>query len=119
MRAFSFNKIKGRRGGGGGGGGLRWPDTIYFLKDRLFTTVFYSNFRPLRCGRLSKKECFKFFKSVLLLRSVRINKNFQQFSRTIEAEVFLHITLSRRWNLKDLRGQVSNKSAPRNFHSKR
>ena len=36
-----------------------------------------------------------------------------------EKKFFLHGTLNRCWNLKDLRDQVSNKSAPHNFHSKR
>ena len=36
-----------------------------------------------------------------------------------EKKFFLHITLNRSWNLKDFRDQVSNKSAPYNFHGKR
>ena len=36
-----------------------------------------------------------------------------------EKKFFLHITLNRCWNLEDFRDQVSNKSAPHNFHSKR
>ena len=37
----------------------------------------------------------------------------------IKKKFFLHINLNRCWNLKDFRDQVSNKSAPHNFHSKR
>ena len=37
-----------------------------------------------------------------------------------EKKFLLHVTLNRCcWNLKDFRDQVSNKSAPHNFHSKR
>ena len=66
-------------------------------------------------------------KSVLLLRSIRIYENFQQFSRTwfskkmriigkMKKKFFLHITMERCWNLKDFRDQVSDKSGPHNFH---
>ena len=66
-------------------------------------------------------------KSVLLLRSIRIYENFQQFSRTwfskkmriigkMKKKFFLHITMDRCWNLKDFRDQVSDKSVPHNFH---
>ena len=33
-----------------------------------------------------------------------------------EKKVFFHITMDRCWNLKDFRDQVSDKSAPHNFH---
>ena len=36
-----------------------------------------------------------------------------------EKTFFLHATLNRCWNLKDFRDQVSDKSAPHNFYSKR
>ena len=41
------------------------------------------------------------------------------YYRENEKKFFLHITLNWCWNLKDFRDQVSNKSAPHNFHSKR
>ena len=33
-----------------------------------------------------------------------------------EKKLFFHITMDRCWNLKDFRDQVSDKSAPHNFH---
>ena len=33
-----------------------------------------------------------------------------------EKKIFFHITMDRCWNLKDFRDQVSDKSAPHNFH---
>ena len=74
-----------------------------------------------------KKECLKFIKSVLLLRSIPIffriflNVVFEEIAyyRENEKRFFLHITLNRCWNLKDFTDQVLEKSAPHNVYHKR
>ena len=119
-------------GSGGGGGGkichpnraschLRWPDTIYLHIGRLFLIQIFNHSAAFDC------------RDILVCTFIEIDTNLRKFSTIFsnvvfkeneyywenEKKFFFHLTLNRCWNLKDFRDQVSNKSAPHNFHSKR
>ena len=61
---------------------LRLPDTICLREGQLFLNQIFSCSAAFDCWDIldPEKECLKFIKSVLLLRSIRIYEDFQQFS---------------------------------------
>ena len=111
---------------------LRWPDTIYLHIGRLFSIQSFDHSAAFDCRDILDAE--KGILEVYQKRTfIEIDTNLRKFSAIFsyvvfkenayywenEKKFFLHITLNRCWNLKDFRDQVSNKSAPHNFHSKR
>ena len=111
---------------------LRWPDTIYLHKGRLFSIHIFNHSSAFDCRDILDDE--KAILDVYQKRTfIEIDTNLRKFSANFsnvvfkenayywenEKTFFLHITLNRWWNLKDFKDQVSNKSAPHNFHSKR
>ena len=116
----------------GGSCPLRWPDTIYLHIGRLFSIQIFDHSAAFDCRDIldAEKEMFEVYQNCTF---IEIDTNLRKFSSIFsnvvfkenayywenEKKFFLHITLNRCWNLKDFRDQVSNKSAPHNFHSKR
>ena len=111
---------------------LRWPDTIYLHMGRLFSIQIFDHSAAFDCRDILVAE--KGMLEVYQKRTfIEIDTNLRKFSAIFlkvvfkenayywenEKTFFLHIILNRCWNLKDFRDQVSNKSAPHNFHSKR
>ena len=98
---------------------------------RLFSIQIFDHSAAFDCRDIVEAE--KGMLEVYQKRTfIEIDINLRKFSATVKKVVFkenayywenektffLHITLNRCWNLKD-QDQVSNKSAPHNFHSKR
>ena len=111
---------------------LRWPDTIYLHVGRLFSIHNFDHSAAFDCRDILDAE--KGMLEVYQKRTfIEIDTNLRKFSAIFlnvvfkenayywenEKKFFVHITLNRCWNLKDFRDQVSNKSAPHTFHSKR
>ena len=111
---------------------LRWRDTIYLHIGRLLLIQIFHPSAAFDCRDTLDVE--KGMLEVYQKRTfIEIDKNLRKFSAISsnavfkenayywenEKKFFLHVTLNRCWNLKDFRDQVSNKSAPHNFHSKR
>ena len=111
---------------------LRWPDTIYLHIGRLFSIQIFDHSAAFDCRDILEAE--KGMLDVYQKRTfIEIDTNLRKisaiFSNVVlkenayywknEKKFFLHITLNRCWNLEDFKDQVSNKSAPHNFHSKR
>ena len=102
---------------------LRWPDTIYLHIGRHSAAFDCRDILDADKGMLEVYQKRTF---------IEIDTNLRNFSAIFsnvvfkenayywenEKKFFLHVTLNRCWNLKDFRDQVSNKSAPHNFHSK-
>ena len=110
----------------------RWPDAIYLHMGRLFSIQIFDHSAAFDCRDILEAE--KGMPEVYQKRTfIEIDTNLRKFSAIFsnvvfkeyayywenEKKFFLHITLNRCWNLKDFKDQVSNKSAPHNFHSKR
>ena len=111
---------------------LRWPDTIYLHARQLFSIQMFDHSAEFDCrdildaekGMLEVYQKRTFIEIDMNLRKISaifsnvvFNENAYYWKN--QKKFFLHITLNRRCNLKDFRDQVSNKSAPHNFHGKR